>query len=77
MRTMNEGLPVLWSLVLNNFWMTVKIIVMVTILLIVIEYFELKYTGKIREKLIGSARARSSLPSHHILSGFLVKVKVR
>jgi len=42
-----------WNMILNNFLMTVKIIVMVTILLIVIEYLELKYTRKIREKLSG------------------------
>jgi len=33
--------------------MTAKIIVMVTILLIVIKYLELKYTRNIREKLSG------------------------
>ena len=33
--------------------MTVKIIVMVTTLLIITEYLELKYEGKIREKMMG------------------------
>ena len=43
----------MWNLIIKNFVMTVKIIVMVSVLLIVIEYLELKYKGKIREKLIG------------------------
>ena len=43
----------MWNLIIKNFVMTVKIIVMVTILLIITEYLELKYKGKIREKLIG------------------------
>ena len=43
----------MWDVILDNFLMTFKIIIMVTILLIIIEYLELKYTGKIREKLIG------------------------
>ena len=42
----------MWNLIINNFAMTAKIIVMVMILLIVIEYIELKYKGIIREKLI-------------------------
>ena len=43
----------LWSLVLNNFWMTVKIIVMVTTFMILIEYLELKYKDKIRDMITG------------------------
>ena len=42
----------MWDMILDNFLITCKIIIMVTILLIIIEYLELKYTGKIREKLI-------------------------
>ena len=36
---------------MKNFWMTVKIIVMVTTLMILIEYLELKFKEKIREKI--------------------------
>ena len=43
----------MWSLVSKNFLVTVKIIVMVTILMIIIEYLELKFKDKIREKLTG------------------------
>ena len=43
----------MWSLVLKNFRMTVKIIVMVTILLIVIEYLEVKFKDRIRELITG------------------------
>jgi len=42
-----------WDVILDNFLMTCKIIIMVTILLIIVEYLELKYAGKIREKLTG------------------------
>jgi hypothetical protein len=38
---------------LKNFWMTVKIIVMVTMLMIFIEYLELKFKDKIREMITG------------------------
>jgi len=50
---MNEELIILWSIVLKNFWMTVKIIVMVTILMILIEYLEVKFKNKIREVITG------------------------
>ncbi len=43
----------MWDIIVDSFLLTYKIIVMVTILLIVVEYLELKYEGKIREKLIG------------------------
>jgi hypothetical protein len=43
----------LWSLVLKTFWMTVKIIVMVTTLMIFIEYLELKFKDKIRKVITG------------------------
>ncbi len=43
----------MWSLISKNFLMTVKIIIMVTILLLITEYLELKYKGKIREKMMG------------------------
>jgi hypothetical protein len=38
---------------LKNFWMTVKIIVMVTTLMILIEYLEVKYKDKIRDVVTG------------------------
>ncbi len=43
----------MWNLIVKNLIMTAKIIVMVTILLIITEYLEMKYKEKIREKLIG------------------------
>ena len=43
----------IWSIILKNFLMTVKIIVMVTTLMILIEYLELKFKDKIREKITG------------------------
>lgn len=43
----------MWDILADSFLITLRIIVMVTILLIVIEYLELKYEGKIRKKLIG------------------------
>ena len=43
----------MWDIIVDSFLLTFKIIVMVTILLIVVEYLELKYEGKIRKKLIG------------------------
>jgi len=43
----------LWSIVLKNFWMTIKIVVMVTILLILTEYLEVKFKDKIREVITG------------------------
>ncbi len=43
----------MWNLIIKNLQITVKIIVMITTLLIIIEYFEVKYAVKIREKLIG------------------------
>jgi len=50
---MDEELIMLWNIVLKNFWMTVKIIVMVTTLMILIEYLEVKYKDKIREVITG------------------------
>ncbi len=50
---MNEGLLALWNLILKNFRMTAKIIVMVTILLILTEYFEVRFKDKIREVITG------------------------
>ena len=38
---------------MNNFWITVKIIVMVTTFMILIEYLELKYKDKIRDMITG------------------------
>ncbi len=38
---------------MNNFWMTVKIIVMVTTFMILIEYLEVKYKDKIRDTITG------------------------
>jgi hypothetical protein len=46
-----EELDYLWSLFLNNFFTTTKIILMITILMIIIEYLELKFQDKIREKI--------------------------
>ena len=43
----------MWDIIADSFLITMKIIAMVTILLIVVEYFELRYEGKIRNKLIG------------------------
>jgi hypothetical protein len=43
----------LWSLILKNLLITVKIIVMVTTLMILIEYLEVKYKDKIREVITG------------------------
>ena len=43
----------MWSLIIKNCLMTVKIIVMVTTLMILIEYLELKFKDKIREKITG------------------------
>ena len=45
----------LWDLISKNFWMTSKIICLVTVLLIVVEYLELRYKDNIREKLTGKA----------------------
>jgi hypothetical protein len=42
-----------WGIIAENFMITMKIITMVTILLIVVEYLEVKYEGRIRNKLIG------------------------
>ena len=39
---------------MKNFWMTVKIIVMVTMLMILIEYLEVKFKDKIREVITGN-----------------------
>jgi hypothetical protein len=38
---------------LNNLLTTTKIIVMITVLMIIIEYFELMIKDKIREKITG------------------------
>ena len=38
---------------MNNFWITVKIIVMVTTFMILIEYLEVKYKDKIRDMITG------------------------
>ena len=38
---------------MNNFLTTIKVILMITILMIVIEYLELRYQEKIREKITG------------------------
>lgn len=43
----------MWSLVSKNLWLTIKIIVMVTTLMILIEYLEIKFKNKIREVLTG------------------------
>jgi len=45
----------LWDLISKNFWITSKIICMVAVLLIVVEYLELRYKDGIREKLTGNA----------------------
>ena len=50
---MDEEFFDLWSLILKNFLMTIKIIAMVTILMIIIEYLELKFKEKLREKITG------------------------
>jgi len=42
------------SLIIKNLSMTVKIVSMVTILMIIVEYLELKFRDKIREKITGS-----------------------
>ncbi|MCW4049462.1 MAG: arsenic efflux protein [Candidatus Bathyarchaeota archaeon] len=38
---------------MKNFWVTIKIILMVTTLMILIEYFEVKFKDKIREVITG------------------------
>jgi len=43
----------LWNLVVKNLWVTIKIIFMVTTLMILIEYLEVKFKDKIREKITG------------------------
>jgi len=43
-----------WDIIADSFLITLKIITMVTILLIVVEYIELRYEGKTRNKMIGS-----------------------
>ncbi len=43
----------MWTLVLKNFSITVKIVVMVTTLMIFIEYLEVKFKDKIREVITG------------------------
>ena len=43
----------MWNLVIKNFVMTAKIIVMITTLMIIIEYLELKFNDNIREKITG------------------------
>ena len=43
----------MWSLILNNFLTTAKIILMITVFMIIIEYLELKFKEKIREKITG------------------------
>jgi hypothetical protein len=45
----------LWDLISKNFWITSKIICLVTVLLVLIEYLELRYKDRIREKLTGNA----------------------
>ena len=41
----------MWSLILKNFSATTKIILLITLLMIIIEYLELKFTEEIREKI--------------------------
>jgi len=43
----------LLSLILTNFWISVKIITMVTVLMILIEYMELRFKDQIRENITG------------------------
>lgn len=43
----------MWTIVVNNFRLSTKIILMVTTLLIIVEYLELKFKDKIREKITG------------------------
>jgi len=43
----------LWSLISGDFLTTVKMIVMITALMVLIEYLELRFKGKIREKITG------------------------
>lgn len=43
----------MWSLILDNLWKTVKIIVMVTVLMILIEYLEVKFKDRIRAVITG------------------------
>jgi len=43
----------LWDLVVKNLWISVKIIFMVTTLMIVVEYLELRFKDRIREKITG------------------------
>jgi len=43
----------LWRLILDNLWKTVKIIGMVTVLMILIEYLELKFKDRIRAVITG------------------------
>jgi len=43
----------LWVFIIKNFWMTVKITLMVAILMILIEYLEIKFKKRIRELITG------------------------
>ncbi len=43
----------MWNLVVKNLWVTLKIIFMVTTLMILIEYLEVKFKDRIREKITG------------------------